>query len=1409
MTTFDDVLARIRGEAKNKRDLGDRFEKITRDFLKTDRHYASRFSKVWLWKEWPDNDGPDTGIDLVAEERDDGKLCAIQCKCYNDDGSLDMKSVAKFLAKAASLRIPNSILVYTGDTLTSNTDKILRDSGTTMLRHEHFRDGAVDWSKFPKLEAKKPNKLRDHQKEAHADVLKGFEKHDRGQMIMACGTGKTMTALHIAEKQAGVGGTVLYVVPSISLVLQSMREWSQNRNIPHRYAAVCSDSSTGDDSSITELEIRASTDVPSLKEHLKDDHPDKMTVVFSTYHSLDVVKKSVKGGFDIIFCDEAHRTTGVEDKSFFTTIHSDKNIRGGKRLYMTATPRVYSDVIKAKMGRVIHSMDDEGTYGPEFHNLSFTKAVKDGILTDFRVKIVMVPEDAVDKEFQQSVSSNDSEMPLDERSKMAAVWHALLHPDDDEHPRLLQRVIAFANRIDRSMMFAGMITDGNDANRSFANVVDAYAKKKKSNYKAEVKHIDGKSKALERRNHMKWLDSSASDPNTCRILSNAKCLSEGVDVPALDGVIFLNPRKSRVDVVQSVGRVMRKSPGKDYGYVILPVALPAGREYHESLNDNKTFQIVWQVLSALRSHDENFGAEINRLILDQNTENTNPTPRISISVLGRDGDVTDPEIITEFFDKVKSKLVEKVGDINYYDKYGQQLGEAALRIEARIRNRIKTDKSAKAVMAEFHSGLKKVINDQVTEDATIQVMAQHIVLSKVFDLLFQGQFSSNNPISAEFEKAASEIGMSEELEKLEGFYEDVEREVSGIDTGEARQSFIKKIYGNFLQSVDKKGSEKHGIVYTPVEVIDFILNSVQHVLKTEFHTNFDDRTVKVLEPFVGTGTFLTRLLDPESGLISDDAVYEKYKHGMHANEIVLLAYYIAAVNIETTYQSRRRGHKYVPFTGINYTDTLTHDPRYREDKRHRERQDVLEGAFKNAHERIRSQRFEHLHVIVGNPPYSAGQSNYNDQNQNVDYPRIDERIKDTYLDKARTVNPKIGLLRSLYDSYIRSIRWASDRIGESGIIGFVTNGSFIKTDAAVGLRACLQEEFTDVWVFDLSGNARTSGEARRKEGGNVFGMGSRAPVAITILVKNPKKKGCTIHYKDIGDYLTQKQKLDTIRESESIKGIQDWEIITPDKHQDWLDQRVDFPYTSIGSKQGKKGTEATVFETYSSGLKTQRDVWAYNSSIDELSHNMKIHIDYCNKNLKSKPKTIDVKQVKWTLNLSLKLKQGGKQTFNQDKIRTSLYRPFFKQYVYFDKVFNEVMSHIPKFFPNGDSENIVIAIPDKGKSGMFSSLVADITPDLHVIEQSQIFPFYAYKDSDPRERERERERGRAVENLVIIVPYKYTGDPSVIITDTTPDIQVNFNGQVFPFYYYREGRLRRENGKHYGSYARGIPDALQ
>ncbi len=1308
------------------------------DFFKVDRHYRNQFDGgVFTWKQYAKDekiDRPDEGIDLVAKQGDD-MLWGIQCKCYGPDESIDLKAVSTFIAAGNTHKMKRLILVYTGGHITEKAEYHLKKNNGSILTSETLRSASVDWSRFPRLAARKPFELRDYQQEALDNTVSGFRNNDRGQLIMACGTGKTLVSLRVAEKVAPKTGLILYLVPSITLIQQSMRAWSENRKASSYYIGVCSDKSvSGEDGSITELECPVSTRPDDLKQYIGNRPTDKMTVIFCTYNSIQVVADALGKKFiDLALCDEAHRTIGGADQSFFTKIHEDSVIKVRKRLYMTATPKIFTDKIRRAADaqeKKIYAMDDLETYGEKFHELKFYEAVhKYEALSDYKVRIAYIDPQFMDPELQSSMANEEGLLPLSAQNKMVALWHSLLHPDyERDKTRLLQRVIVFSNTINASKLFAGEDQrEDQDGENSFHGVVRRVRESKHTDKDVEVRHVDGKTRASSRKRQLDWLAKSDDSPNKCHLLSNARCLSEGVDVPALDGVVFMEPRRSVVDVVQSVGRVMRKHHGKEFGHVILPVAVPAGEDINRTLDDNRTWKVVWEVLNALRSHDPDLAAQINQLVLEKKIPKDG---RIGdkiqvVSITDRPDDPDHQRFLERLCSKVGSKMVEKVGDINYYDKYGKQLGEKTRIIESHIHTLVQNSLGAQREVEKLHADLKEMINDSVTRDAAIQVIAQHVVLSGVFDQLFSGRFTAHNPVSKALDRIAKKIGLGEDLQDLAEFYDDVRRELKGITTNEKRQSLIKKIYGNFFESADKKRVEQHGVVYTPVEVIDFIIHSVEHLLKKHFGACFNDRPVKVLDPFTGTGTFLTRLL--ESNLITSN-LYEKYKRDLFADELILLAYYVAAVNIETTYSNLRQGNQHVQFDGISYTDTLQLNPRYRTGTEHRREQKKLDGQFRAAHERIRSQRGSHVHVIIGNPPYSAGQSNFNDENPNMECRDVDKRIADTYAKRSKTHNKN-----SLYDSYIRSLRWASDRIGDSGIIGFVTNAGFLRSDAGSGIRACLAEEFNDIWCFDLRGNQRTQGETSRREGGKIFGSGSRAPVAITILIKNRTKRGCTIHYKDIGDCLTREQKLKIVGESKSVQGINDWQIIKPDRHHDWLDQRGGKfnEYAPIGSSNVKSGNDnGAIFRTYSNGVKTHRDVWVYNSSKTVLAKNMRRHVNYCNNQDLKKP-VIDPRQAKWTSTLSERLLRT-KSPFRADRIRTVLYRPFFKQHLYFDHIYNEMHYRIPRFFPESDSKNLAIIVPYKF-TGEFSTFITNVTPDLEIIHHGQCFSMYVYEGKKRKE----------------------------------------------------------------------------
>ena len=1180
MTTFRQLLDQFDESAQTRTAKGRRFEQFCEAFFELHQAAGYDFDEVWSWMDWPGRHGQtDTGIDLVARERGSGDLVAVQCKFYSPQATLSWSSVSTFVGMLGQPEFASGLIVSTAGAESANLHTNIRHHAKPIRvwRVADFEASAVDWDQFridrpEQLALRESKHLRPHQEQAIADVAEEFKRHRRGQLIMACGSGKTFTSLRLAEQLVGAGGSVLFLVPSINLLSQAVKAWATDALERLASFAVCSDVHAGrraadEDMSPNDLAFPASTDTAALLQRVRERAgPETMTVVFSTYQSIDVITQAQQQGlsdFDLVVCDEAHRTTGAfkdaGDQSVFTRIHDDAHVRARRRLYMTATPRVYGDQTKAKAAQhdvVLASMDDEATYGPVFHELGFGDAVAQSLLTDYRVIILAVNEDAVAGAFQQQLAADGADLALNDVARIVGCWHGLSKrgPQFAGDQVAMQRAVAFSSTIKASKAFAEMFP--RIANEALENRRDANA------VKIETDHVDGTNNVKVRSEALAWLEARPGQ-GVCRVLSNAKCLTEGVDVPALDAVLFLQPRRSIVDVVQAVGRVMRLAPGKDYGYVILPVAVPAGVSPEEALRDNKAYQVVWQVLQALRSHDERLAAEINKIDINGTSKMVQV---IGVGLAGGDAP-TDPGITTTeteptptqlllpdlvaWRDALYARIVERVGDRRYMEHWAEDIGRIASAQQARIRGLLDSPEQnprAVARFGEFLTALQHNLNDAVTRDDAIAMLSQHLITRPVFEALFGGrEFSGRNPVSQVMQAMMDVLdagGIGAETATLEGFYEHIHTLVGGIDSAEGRQRVITGLYEQFFKKALPDVVEALGIVYTPVEIIDFINRSVNDLLMRHFDgATLSDEGVHVLDPFTGTGTFITRLL--QSGLIRADALERKYTSELHANEITLLAYYIAAINIETAYQGEHPGGEYQPFAGIVLADTFQMD----------ETDDMVDTLiFPRNNARADRQKGLDIRVIVGNPPYSAGQKSQNDDNANVRYPTLDTSIANTYAARSGASNKK-----ALYDSYVRAIRWASTRLASSsrgGIIGYVTNGGWLDGNAASGIRDTLTREFHHVYVYNLRGNQRTSGELSRREGGKVFGSGSRAAVAITLLVKQsgpvPAGRG-TISYHDIGDYLGREEKLAAVVEA-NVDTLP-WQRITPNEHHDWLNQR--------------------------------------------------------------------------------------------------------------------------------------------------------------------------------------------------------------------------------------------------------------
>lgn len=1421
MSALQTILSQFKANAQSEREKGTYFEELVVLYLKNEPSYQDLYSDVWTYAQWADSQGMDkrdTGIDLVAKTQGTDEYHAIQCKFYADDYRIQKSDIDSFFTASGKKPFSHRIIVTTTNNWSEHAEDALANQQPPVSKIDlhDLETSQIDWSQYqaktpPKFKEKK--KLRDHQKGALSAVAHGLQAAERGKLIMACGTGKTFTSLKIAEQLAGKGKRVLFLVPSLSLLSQTLTEWTQESETPLHSFAVCSDSDVGkkrkaDDDVVQtlthELRYPATTNPARLAVEMQQRHDDAhMSVVFSTYHSIETISKAQKehdlAAFDLIICDEAHRTTGAtfgdDDESNFVKVHDADFIKADKRLYMTATPRIYGDVAKATADKdniALCSMDDETMYGKELHVITFSEAVRQGLLVDYKVLVLAMDEKHVSSRLQDLLADENNSLKVDDAAKIVGCWKALskqgLHEEliGDNDP--MRRAVAFCQVIDIKTNARQHKVSSKNIASMFSEVVEAYKNSEiESSFeteslppsltlKCEAEHVDGGMNATAKEDKLNWLKAQASD-DTCRILSNVRCLSEGVDVPALDAVLFLTPRNSQVDVVQSVGRVMRNAEGKKRGYVILPVVIPSNMPPNEALDDNKTYKVVWQVLQALRSHDDRFDAMINKTDLmgvdkrkmeiiavtdkinaktktqkDENgkiIKNKN-AGRGGSSIGSADNNSIDPQgelpfEVGEIERAIIVKIVDKCGNRHHWEDWANDIAKIANTHITRIQT-ILDNPANTAEIAAFNAFVHEIrddLNTAVTEAEIVEMLAQHLITKPVFDALFEGySFAQHNPMSLAMQDVLDVLEkhhLEKEADTLERFYASVAERAAGITNAAGKQKIIRELYDKFFANAFPKLKDKLGIVYTPVEVVDFIIHSVNDILKNEFNQTLGSENVHIIDPFTGTGIFIARLL--QSGLIAPEQLAHKYQHEIHANEIVLLAYYIAAINIESVYhelmteQQPDSAVKYTPFNGICLTDTF----------QLYEKEDLVDAVLVENSARRKRQKNLDIRVIIGNPPYSAGQESANDDNANVEYPQLDKRISDTYLKKSQTKGGK----RSSYDSYIRAIRWASDRIKNAGVIGFVTNAGFVDSGSADGLRKCLADEFSSLYVFHLRGNARTAGEQRRKEKDNVFGSGSRAPIAISLLVKNPAAlEHGKIHFHDIGDYLSEKDKLEKITEYASINGItaaNGWVNITPDAHGDWVNQRDDSfgEHMSLGDKKDKNSV--AIFGLFSNGVVSSRDEWVFNYSKPTLNETMTKMISFYNGEILRyknhcqalQPKDFpDVKtfvhksqtSISWGGgNWQSSFKKFETQSFEEKTIRVALYRPFTKIWHYGAKNFNHSFYSLPKIFPNTQAENRVICVIGRGATKDFCALISNALPDYEMISKGQCFPLKLYE----------------------------------------------------------------------------------
>lgn len=1458
-----------------QRDAGTRFETLTKVWFTKDQAYKDLFSKVETYKEWAlshpelSPNAKDIGIDLVGTLADDpSKFAAIQCKFYDKDAVVPKLGIASFVSSSNRSCFVQRFVVATNERWSDNAEAEMSrlEPPITLITRAIMADSSIDWNTYAtKGEVKQVAKRepRPYQEEAIDNVIKGFADHDRGKLIMACGTGKTFTSMKIAEQIEGKKGFVMFLVPSLALLSQTLTDWKRQCGVPIHAFAVCSDSTTGkadlnnidEITSVSDLCYPATTRADALAKEVKAARlQDGMTVIFSTYQSIEVVSEAQKQyGMDeigLVICDEAHRTAGGhyqdEADAPFHRIHDNDFIKARKRLYMTATPRIYGNVVKEQQAQgevVLYSMDDETIYGPTFHTITFSQAVALGSLVDYKVIVLSIEEDIL-----KSRALGDFEvvqaggLPVKHAAKVVGCWRALSKLDinknasmsDDLQP--MRRAVGFAQIIEPNMKFLDR-TSSKLFTKNFAETVEEF---KNQNYetlaaadeslsreaydqmyplKCETKHIDGSMNSTEKTALLNWLRESPED-DVCKILFNVRCLSEGVDVPSLDAVLFLSPRKSQVEVVQTVGRVMRVSPqtGKKRGYVIIPIVTPAGIPAEMALDHNKDFDVVWQVLNALKSIDTEFGAIVdgqrniidsskievvcltNKKIAKKSKKGSNSGQKLARRVAATERtnndsgqgqlDFNHDEILEN---EIRTRIVKRVGNRREWGDWAEDVGEIC-RVQIKhiqdVLDDPKNESSRKAFEA-FQKELKATLNGDLEANEIIEMLGQHVVTEPILDALFTikddagnvvYQFTKQNPITKAMTtmmEALDKEGMKVATKSLQEFYRSVQMRTRMIKSAADRQVLIKELFEKFFKVAFPKQQSKLGIVYTPVEIVDFINQSVADLLKREFGTDIAEEGVHILDPFTGTGTFIARLM--QSGLIPKERLPKKFEHELHANEIVPLAYYVASMNVEGVFHEICPNEVYQPNKVMIWTDTFANN----------QKANIFGTELGENNARLAELNKLDIRIIIGNPPYSVGDDSRDSDNPNDDYPVLFNRIEKTYT----AMSARQGGKKSSRDSYKLAFRWASDRLGESGIIGFVANASWLDSTCDDGMRKCMTKEFNSIYIYHLKGNQRNSGERARQEGGKVFGGGSRAPVAVVFLVRNPAStEHGKIYFHTVDDYLTREDKLLALKEDKSIV-LSELNTICPDENNDWFNFREKSFETFI--RLGQEKHEKGLFKDYSGGVVTGKDCWVYNSSQKTLATNLEKMIKFFNQevsryaaeNRKLSDKQLqlwvrkDLSNISWGGNAwKSPLKRGYRQSFDPALIRTALYRPFFRQHYYSSKTFSHSLYSQPKIFPSNQTKNLVICSSGVG-SKEFSCLMTDSIVDFQLNFNGQCFPRWL-----------PGEQTKSVENVLDFgEPCEM---PSGFSPEALPHFQVAYPGKTITendLFYYIYGILHSED----------------
>ena len=665
--------------------------------------------------------------------------------------------------------------------------------------------------------------------------------------------------------------------------------------------------------------------------------------------------------------------------------------------------------------------------------------------------------------------------------------------------------------------------------------------------------------------------------------------------------------------------------------------------------------------------------------------------------------------------------------------FREHVPDLANKLKELIDQRHETDPTFKKAFADFYETCRTSINPELSQDAVEEMLIQHILTERIFRTVFnRSDFTNRNIIAIEIEKVSAALmrhAMSRDvfLEPLDRFYVAIEQAATLCRDFSQKQHFLNTFYEKFFQGFSEDVADTHGIVYTPQPIVDFMVKSVAHILETEFDRSLSDGGVHIIDPFVGTGNFIVRLMQDIQGA----ALEEKYRHELHCNEVMLLPYYIASLNIEQ--EHFQRTETYLPFGGIALADTF-------------ELLEQQQGELftRENTERVERQKTADMFVVIGNPPYNAWQVNDSDNNRNRKYPTMDARIVNTY-----AADSKATLKNALYDPYVKAIRWASDRIGEEGVVAFITNNGFLDGLAFDGMRKHLSEDFEAIYVLDLGGNAR---KGLKVSNANVFGI--RVGVSINLFIKNKQNlsEKTSIFYHRTDDLWNKEKKFNFLDKHQHIGNIE-WNPIQPNKQHTWLTEGLHAEFDTfipMGTKKAKaqKGAAANViFKTYCRGVVTNRDAWVYNFNRNTLTKNIqrmistyKAEVDRWKRRENQRVNVSDFviyddAKIKWDRDLRQHLQRGRHAEWAESKVRNSLYRPFTKSNLFFDRTLNNCVYLFPSIFLTPETENRVICVSPPGTKLSFHALMVDVIPDLHITGDSQCFPFYTYDEDGTNRQE--------------------------------------------------------------------------